>query len=66
MFINSKWVYKDNGDDATIDRMCARCGKMPTIEGYDACLGHLDNVESACCGHGATKPYIVSRSADAT
>ena len=50
--INGKWVYADNGTDATINRPCIRCGKMPTPEGYDACLGYLENVKSACCGHG--------------
>ncbi len=31
---------------------CKRCGKLPTPEGYDACLGYLPGVASACCGHG--------------
>jgi len=39
-----------NGD---IDKLpCAKCGQVPTLEGYDACLGHLRGVLFACCGHG--------------
>ena len=32
---------------------CARCGRFPTAEGHDACLGVLDGVLNACCGHGS-------------
>jgi len=31
---------------------CRKCGKLPTKEGHDACLGTLPNVMNACCGHG--------------
>lgn len=33
---------------------CAQCRLMPTPEGYDGCLGTLDErmVMNACCGHG--------------
>jgi hypothetical protein len=31
----------------------------PTKEGYDNCLGHIEGVASACCGHGVEIPYIV-------
>jgi len=30
----------------------------PTKDGYDYCLGHIDNITSACCGHGINKGYI--------
>ena len=57
---NGVWRYFDiNGIDNG-KRPCKRCGKMPTKEGYDACLGHIDGVKSACCGHGIQKPYIVN------
>lgn len=46
------WRYSDNGAIADDSRPCARCGQMPTPEGYDACIGHIEGVESACCGHG--------------
>lgn len=54
------WRYCDNHklvDDE--ERPCKRCGRMPTAEGHDACLGHLDGVKSACCGHGVERPYVV-------
>lgn len=33
---------------------CAHCGKGPTKEGHDGCLGTLleSIVMNACCGHG--------------
>lgn len=49
------WRYFD--DDSIFDdsRPCVRCGRMPTPEGYDACLGHIKGVTSACCGHGVSE-----------
>lgn len=32
---------------------------MPTKEGYDACLGHIAGVKSACCGHGVEEPFVI-------
>ena len=34
--------------------ICAKCGKEPTPEGHDGCIGMLTNnaVMNACCGHG--------------
>ena len=55
----NKWFYADNGMPITIERPCARCGKMPTREGYDACLGYIEGATWACCGHGVTRPYII-------
>jgi DNA-binding XRE family transcriptional regulator len=34
------------------DRPCPQCEQPPTPEGYDACLGYIHGVYSACCGHG--------------
>jgi hypothetical protein len=53
------WRYSDNDQICDDSRPCKRCGRMPTVEGYDACLGHIDGVKSACCGHGVEKPYFV-------
>lgn len=54
------WKYSDTGEPVAADpRPCKKCGRMPTPEGHDACLGTLGKVEEACCGHGVTKPYIV-------
>jgi hypothetical protein len=55
--------YADNGEAFNLkngkERPCVRCGKHPTVEGYDACIGHLSGVRSACCGHGVSKGYII-------
>ena len=53
------WRYVDNNEIENDYRPCKRCGRTPTQEGYDACLGHIDGVKSACCGHGVEEPYIV-------
>jgi len=37
---------------------CPKCGKMPTKEGYDACIGYVPGATSVCCGHGLVSPYI--------
>lgn len=45
------WVYS-NGDEISELDKCERCGKPSTSEGYDNCLGKLEVVKNACCGHG--------------
>lgn len=58
-FDGINWRYCDN--DKIVDdlRSCKICGKMPTKEGYDACLGYIKGVKSACCGHGVELPYCI-------
>lgn len=34
---------------------CGHCGIDRTPEGHDGCIGTLENVMNACCGHGETK-----------
>ncbi|MBA7478834.1 hypothetical protein ES707_14262 [subsurface metagenome] len=55
----NRWIYSDNGESIEIERPCKRCGKMPTKEGYDACLGYIKGARSACCGHGLEKGFIL-------
>lgn len=55
----TNWCYTDNNEIVNNERPCARCGRIPTQEGFDACLGRLEGVKSACCGHGVEKAYIV-------
>lgn len=31
---------------------CGHCGLNRTTEGHDGCIGTLENVMNACCGHG--------------
>jgi len=49
-----EWLYFDNrySVKAFPDRPCVRCGKPPTSNGHDSCLGKLPDVVHACCGHG--------------
>ena len=54
-----RWYYTDTGAPMRDDRPCIRCGKPPTPEGHDACLGILEGVTAACCGHGVCEPGIV-------
>lgn len=61
-YVGGQWVYADNGTPIEQEeRPCVRCGRMPTAEGYDACLGYLPGASSACCGHGVTAGYIVKK-----
>ena len=53
------WVYEDTLQSIDIMRPCARCGRKPTPEGYDACLGKLEGIKSACCGHGVSTPIMM-------
>jgi len=48
----AKWYYKDTMREIDGKRECIHCGKKPTKEGYDACLGVVSGAESVCCGHG--------------
>lgn len=59
--VNGVWVYADTKQKcwgANDRRPCKRCGKEPTPEGHDACIGHLEGVISACCGHGIKEDWI--------
>lgn len=58
-----QWRYTDT-DEPTVethaDRPCGHCGRPPTPEGHDACLGTLPGVVNACCGHGVRGEAYVS------
>lgn len=53
------WIYSDTRKQVTQMRSCRRCGKTPTKEGYDRCLGYIEGAVSACCGHGVELPMVV-------
>ena len=57
-FDGSVWRYLDDGTECKDQRPCKKCGRMPTEEGYDACLGHIAGAKSACCGHGVEDSYV--------
>lgn len=60
-FDGNDWRYSDNDELADDSRPCIRCGRMPTKEGYDACLGYIEGAKSACCGHGVGKSYTIKK-----
>ena len=63
----ARWLWEDTGKPAYIgDRPCPRCGLSyapcdqcdePLL--HDPCIGHIEGVNSACCGHGVETGYIV-------
>ena len=55
------WRYDDNNEICTDSRHCVKCGKYPTPEGYDACLGYIDGAKAACCGHGVIPQYVMMK-----
>lgn len=59
IYQNNEWLYLDSKQSITNERPCIKCGKMPTPEEYDACLGYIPNVIHACCGHGVEDKYII-------
>ena len=59
IYRNNRREYEDGIALSQEERPCARCGRMPTKEGYDACLGYIEGATSACCGHGIEEGYVV-------
>ena len=58
-YVNNQWIYANNNVPVkNNERPCIKCGKMPTKEGYDTCLGYIPGATSACCGHGVEKGYV--------
>lgn len=53
------WYYVDTDTIFDDSRPCKKCKCYPTVEGYDACLGHLEGVSNACCGHGRDEDRIM-------
>jgi hypothetical protein len=53
VFVDGAYQFEDTGGPTVgSDRPCGHCGKYPTIEGHDRCVGTLPGVMNACCGHG--------------
>ncbi len=64
VLVNGGWVYADGGKPVDEMRPCKKCGRKPTPEGHDACLGKMDGVVSACCGHGLHGDKIIIMDGD--
>lgn len=60
VYNGEKWAYVDGGS-IDEERPCVRCGRMPTPEGHDACLGEIEDARAACCGHGVEDKYVIRR-----
>lgn len=63
-FKQGTWVYSDTKEPCSTRRDCGHCGKKDTPEGHDGCVGTLDGVMNACCGHGVTDEAYVQLSND--
>ena len=48
------WVYSDTKEEVSLNtqRDCGFCGRPRTPEDHDGCLGALEGLMNACCGHG--------------
>lgn len=53
------WYYVDDDTPALDNRPCKRCGKHPTKEGFDHCLGFIPGMAAVCCGHGVSEPEMM-------
>jgi len=59
IFLDGEWRYPDTLEISYKNyRPCSKCGRLPTPEGYDGCLGYIPGVREACCGHGVESGYI--------
>jgi hypothetical protein len=61
-FINDVWIYSDTKESVANNYMhkpCGYCRKTYTEEGHDGCLGTLQGLMNACCGHGNIKEAYV-------
>lgn len=55
-----EWRYFDNDEPTSYydkPRTCLFCSKEPLwceicLDWHDGCLGHIEGVKNACCGHG--------------
>lgn len=60
---DNKWVYMDTKEPTPMFggkiRPCKKCGKIFSLNSYDPCLGYLDGVKQACCGHGVRKEFYI-------
>lgn len=64
-----EWVYADDGMPTALGwqkRPCGHCGRSNTPEGHDGCLGTIEGVMNACCGHGIDSAAYVQFAADPT
>ena len=56
----TQWIFSDTRSPVDSRRSCRRCGRQPTAEGHDYCLGYVGGASSACCGHGVEPGFVVA------
>lgn len=58
---NDVYLYSDTKQKVSENknRSCGHCGKPNTKEGHDGCIGTLEGVMNACCGHGVIEEAFV-------
>jgi hypothetical protein len=51
-YINRKWAYSEGPQKGKYgkERPCTKCTGVSVR--HDVCLGHLEGITAACCGHG--------------
>lgn len=54
------WFF-NNGEKVDFENppACIKCKKYPTKEGYDPCIGYIENASSVCCGHGVHESIFI-------
>ena len=55
----TNWRYNDTKVIVNDSRPCKKCGHAPNKDGTDFCLGYINGISAACCGHGVTKKYFI-------
>ncbi len=66
-FIYDYWIYSGTKQKVSknVNRTCGHYGKPQTENGHDGCIGTIDGVMNACCGHGVeNEAYIQFLSGD--
>jgi hypothetical protein len=54
-----KDIYSDTKKHIDDSRPCSRCGKSPTEDGHDSCIGYVEGAAYVCCGHGKEHGVIM-------
>lgn len=58
-FEKEDWFTEEGESISTIHR-CKHCGReVESFDSVDPCIGHIQGVDNACCGHGSeTFAYV--------
>lgn len=57
------WRFDDGAlapGSGGVERSCIRCGLTAAPGGPDPCLGMIEGVTAACCGHGVARGYVIT------